>query len=138
MGGYMTTPAVEARFKDFSKKRERIVFRIDADDFEALSVLPIPVMQDLVAQAAGLKDQEVNETVLKDVLNIFNTILLPESAARFQSRVNSVDNPVDLAQVMDIMVWLMELYGQRPTQQSSDSSVGSPNGTDGTISMDGA
>lgn len=134
----MTTPPMEARFKDFSKKRVPIVFRIDNDDFQALSVLPVPVMQRLVSEASKLKDQEATETALADVLNIFNSVLYPDSAAKFQERVQSLDNPVDLNQVMDIMVWLMELYGQRPTQPSSDSSTGLPSGTDGTISVDGA
>jgi hypothetical protein len=134
----MTTPTGnEVHFKDFTKKAKRIVFQLDTDHMEARSVLPVPVMQELIRVSKGLQGDELGEETLGKVLSIFDLILLKDSAALFRSRVESVDNPVDLTQVMDVMVWLMEMYGQRPTTPSSDSSDGLPTGTDGTISTAG-
>jgi hypothetical protein len=132
------TTSTEVHFKDFSKKHTPVFFRIDAVDFEALPTLPIPVMQKLIGQANALKDKEVTEAVVGEVLDIFNTVLKADSAQRFATRINDTENPVDLPQIMDILTWLMEMYGRRPTQPSSDSSAGLPTESDGTTSTDGA
>ena len=132
-----TATGNEVRFKDFTKKAERIVFQLDDDQFEARSVLPVPVMQELIRVSKELQVDALGEDALVKVLSIFNLVLLGQSAELFRSRVESVDKPVDLTQVMDIMVWLMEMYGQRPTQPSSDSSDGLPSETGGTISTAG-
>jgi hypothetical protein len=95
-------------------------------------------MQVLIGQSNALQTKEATPETLNDVLNIFNTILVPESAVRFAERLKSMENPVDLTQVMEIMVWLMELYGRRPTPPPSDSSAGLPSESDGTTSTAGA
>lgn len=139
MGGMVTTTETnkEVRFKNFTKKREPVWFQVDEDRFQALPVLPVPTMQLLIGQANALQGKAASPETLGEILHIFDTVLVPESAARFTERLKSTDNPVDLIQVMDILTWLMEGYGQRPTQQSSGSSDGLPSGTDGTISTAG-
>lgn len=132
-----TATGAEVHFKDFTKQAKRVVFQIDGDQFEARSVLPVPVMQELIRVSKGLKTDDLGEETLLKVLSIFDLILLKPSADLFRSRVDSVDNPVDLTQVMDTMVWLMEIYGQRPTPPSSESLSGLPTETDGTISTAG-
>lgn len=124
-------------FKDFTKESSRKCFRIGTEDFDALRTLPIPVMQQLIRASTDLRNKDIGPEALDQVLGIFDMVLLPDDAVRFKARIASVDNPVDLTQVMDIMTWLMELYGKRPTQQSPDSSSGLPTGTDGTISTAG-
>jgi hypothetical protein len=46
-------------------------------------------------------------------------------------------NPLDSEQANEIMEWLMEEYGLRPTSPSSGSSDGSPTGDGGTPSVAG-
>lgn len=131
----MTT---EVTFKDFTKAKKRVTFKIDDDVFEAPSVLPIPVMQELASSADKLKGNTSSGETLREVIGIFDAILLNNSAARLRERIASKEEPVDLTQLMDVMMWLLEVYGLRPTQPSSDSSAGLPDGTSGTPSTDGA
>jgi hypothetical protein len=127
----------EIHFKDFSKVLTPIQFQVDSDYFSALPTLPIPVMQQLIQVSAELQGKTMGPEALTDVLGVFDIVLMEESRERFKARLQSTENPVSLTQVMDIMVWLMELYGKRPTQQSSDSSSGLPTETVGTISTAG-
>lgn len=130
----------EVVFKDFSKQRKRVVFRLGGQEFEALPALPVPVTQRLVQTAQSLKGSEADEKALDAVMGIFGEILRPESAARFSALLNNPDTDaeiVDLTDAMDVMTWLMEVFGKRPTLESSDSSNGLPTGTDGTISTAG-
>lgn len=130
----------EVVFKDFTKERKRVVFRLGSQEFEAFPVLPVPVTQRLVQTANSLKGAEADESALSAVLDIFNQVLRKESALRFASLINAEDensDVVDLIDVMDVMTWLMEVYGKRPTVVSSDSSAGLPTETDGTISTAG-
>lgn len=131
----MTTDVV---YKDFTKPKKRVEFRIDEDLFEAPRVLPIPVMQELASTADRLKGNLSNAEQLQMVISIFDTILPDAAAARLRERISSKEEPVDLEQIMDIMLWLLEVYGLRPTQPSADSSVGQPAVTSGTPSAAGA
>lgn len=132
----MTT---DVAFKDFTKAKKQVRFRIDVDVFEAPSVLPIPVLQQLAGSADALKAGGASSAeTLDQVIGIFDIILLDASAAKLRERIASKDNPVDLEQLMDIMLWLLEVYGLRPTQESSDSSAGLPTETSGTPSAAGA
>lgn len=130
----------EVVFKDFSKQRKRIVFRLGGQEFEALPALPVPVTQRLVQTAQSLKGSDADEKALTAVMGIFHEILQTESATRFSALVNAETTGgeiVDLSDTMDVMVWLMEVYGKRPTAESSESSSGLPTETDGTISTAG-
>lgn len=125
----MTTAVV---FKDFTKAKKRVTFKIDDDEFEAPSVLPIPVMQELAGAADKLKSDVSSVETLREVIGIFDIILLDDSATLLRERISSKEAPVDLEQLIEIMLWLLEVYGLRPTQPSSDSSAGSPDATSGT------
>jgi hypothetical protein len=57
-----------------------------------------------------------------------------ESAARFIARMSDKADPIGLTQIMDLMPWLMEQYGMRPTKPSEDSSAISTNPDGGTNS----
>lgn len=127
----------EIHFKDFTKVPTPIQFQVDGDYFAALPTLPIPVMQRLIQASSEMQGETAGPEALDKVLGVFDIVLMEESRERFRARLNSTENPVSLTQVMDIMVWLMELYGRRPTQQSSDSSNGLPTETVGTISTAG-
>lgn len=126
------------RFKDFSKKKPPVEFQIDDDIFIAPSVLPVPTMQELASVAGSLKNETDNDKLFAEIANIFNVILTDASAVRFQERLRSKEEPIDVEQLVDIMMWLLEEYGLRPTQPSSSSSDGAPSETSGTPSTDGA
>lgn len=128
----------DVAFKDFTKAKKRVEFKIDDDVFTAPSVLPIPTMQELAGTADKLKSDLSSADTLAQVIGIFDVILPDASAKRLRERISSKEEPVDLEQLMEIMLWLLEVYGLRPTQPSSDSSVGSPDGVSGTPSAAGA
>lgn len=125
-------------FKDFTKAKKDISFQIDDDIFAAPSVLPIPVMQSLADTADKLKEGASSAETLGKVVTVFDIILLDESAARMRERVASKSAAVDLEQLIDIMMWLLEVYGLRPTQPSPDSSAGLPSDASGSPSAGGA
>lgn len=126
------------RFKDFSKKREPVEFKIDDDLFVAPPVLPIPTMQELAETAESIKTEKNNAALFAKITSIFDAVLTDTSARRFRERISSKEEPVDIEQLVDIMLWLLEEYGLRPTQPSSDSSSGALSVTSGTLSTAGA
>lgn len=133
------------RFMDFSSAPEPVQFRIDDDVFEAYRVLSIPSLQEAVKvmKLIGdlkMDDPDADETIAKmeKFIAIFDALLIEESAARFKARAMGKENPIGLKQIISIISWLLEVYGFRPTQQSSDSSGQSANDDSGTGSTDGA
>lgn len=120
--------------RDFSRARNRITFNIDGDEFEAASALPAELLLEFVGrfESAGDGSRAVdNLSALMDSLRI---ALLPESFERFTARTRSRTEPIDLEQVSDIVLWLLEVYGMRPTRRPSSSADGSPTPGTGTSS----
>lgn len=76
----------------------------------------------------------------ESIFEIFDQLLIEESAKVFRERAMSKgDRGIDVQrQLMPILYYLLEQYGVRPTQPSSDSSSGSLNVTDGITSTAGA
>jgi len=129
----------EVKIRDFTIKQKVIPFTIDDDRFEATAILGLPLMQELVRVSRDLGDM-MKKQDFSALSDIFAQLLTPESAPRFIERLNSAGpDGLDVKrQVMPILFFLMEEYGLRPTQPSSDSLTGSPSGTDGTPSTDGS
>lgn len=127
----MTTGPV----KDFTRKRERVTFRVDSDLFEAASALPGQTLTEFARRFSDIGSTPATEqlTVLTDALAM---VLLPESAARFSKRFADLENPIELEQASEIVMWLLERYGLRPTQPSSPSASGPVNPEPGTSSTD--
>jgi len=123
--------------KDFTRQRERLQFTIDGDVFEAAPALPGKTLAEFAKRFADVAD-----TSLADRLDIFadalGMVLLPDSAAVFTKRFEDLEHPIELEQASEVIVWLLECYGLRPTQPSSPSSSGSPSPVSGTNSTDGA
>lgn len=136
-----TAPTVDDRvqIRDFTVKEKRVAFRIDDDVFEAYGLLGITLMQDLVEAAKSLGKLIENKNY-EGITGLFSKILYPESAKRFNERIVAVgDETIDVKrQLIPILYFLLESYGVRPTQPSSDSSTGSPSGTGGTTSTPGS
>lgn len=130
------TPA-DAPVKDFSRQRKRHIFRIDGDVFEAATALPGKVLARFAKRFADIEALPVDEQ-LDAFADALSMVLLPESDARFQKRLDDLENPIELDQASDVIQWLLEQYGLRPTEPSSPSSPGLPSLASGTSSTDAA
>lgn len=126
-GATTVSDDTEIIFRDFTKKRKRIVFRIDPDEFECVSALMPDALQSVVTRFRGqdfteaLKSRNI-EAVIQGVQDIFTVFLIDEeSDARFKARLQNRRNPVDTSQLVEITSWLIEVYTNRPTEPSSDS-----------------
>lgn len=132
----MTEPTTaDAPVKDFTRKRKRLQFRIDDDIFEAATALPGKTLA-----AFAVRFTDIEKVPVAQQLDVFaealGMVLLPESNALFQKRLDDLTQPIELEQASDVVTWLMGEYGHRPTQPSSVSSAGQPNPASGTSSTD--
>lgn len=121
--------------KDFSRKRERLAFRIDDDVFEAATALPGKTLARFATRFTDIERTPFNKQ-LELFADALGMVLLPESNSRFQKRLDDLENPIELEQASDVIQWLMEAYGLRPTEPSSDSSTGPASPAPGTNSTD--
>lgn len=116
------------RFKDFSLSPEPVTFRIAPDSFECYPEIPLDALLELSTLAAETSDRAKQFEQLKD---FFDGIMPPEMAATFRARCKPSTKeepnpqPIGMRHVMNILPWLMEVYGLRPTQPSSESDAGS-------------
>lgn len=112
--------------KDFSRKRQEIKFTIDADQFEAAPAIPAEVLTEFVVKFSDVDGTPISKriSVLSEALGM---VLVPESYELLKVRMNDRKNPVELEQVNEIVLWLLEQYGMRPTQPSSQSALGQQN-----------
>lgn len=136
------SPTVEIR--DFSSKRKPVKFQIDGEKFDGVRNLSAPVLQQLAKAAEGIAGDENEEELdvfktidekLSALIETCNSVLQPESAERFAKLAPTLDLQ---DQIIPLMMWLLEVYGLRPTTVSSESSPSSPTEPDGTTSTVGS
>jgi|SRR5690349_13067450 len=125
----------EVVIKDFTVRDTTIKFKIYDEIFEASPELPLGMMQQMV-KLRSLRDT-VDEVGLDGVLDIVDMFILDESMERIRQMVNDKRKPFGVRHLQEIVPWLLEQYGLRPTQPSSNSSTGSLDGETGTSSTDG-
>lgn len=130
------TTATGAPIRDFSEARERVLFRIDGDVFEAASALPGKTLARFAGRFADI-EKVPPEQQLDAMTDALSMVLLPDSAALFAKRLDDLTNPISLEQASDVITWLLECYGMRPTEPSSPSQAGQPSPAPGT-SLTGA
>lgn len=116
--------------RDFTKKRDDIMFRVDDDIFYAARGVPAEVLMDFATQFSGMSLETPVDEQLKAFRGVFELVLLPESLMRFNARMRDRENPIEIDQVEQIITWLMEKYGLRPTELPSNS----PSGQGGPVS----
>lgn len=123
--------------KDFSRKRKQLVFKIDDDTFHATAAIPAEVM---IQFAERFSSADPTKMSVKDQVSIFRDVLeialLPDSMALMRKRMSDQVNPVDMSQLDEVITWLFEEYGMRPTQESSSSSAGGSPPVSGTTSTE--
>lgn len=136
------SPTVEIR--DFSSKRKPVKFTIDGENFDGVRNLSADVLQMLAKAAEGIAGDEDDDELdvfktlpekIQALTETCNAVLVPESAERFAKLAPTLDLQ---DQIIPLMMWLLEKYGLRPTEVSSESSQSSPNASDGTTSTGGS
>jgi hypothetical protein len=116
---------------DFTPERKQPRFRIDDDVF--VGVRDVPTMTALqFAQGLNdvdLEDDDLSQETIDTMMTMLRMMLTTESSTLLIERLSDPDNPVGIQTFTRIIPWLMEQYGMRPTEPSSDSQDGSPNET---------
>lgn len=122
--------------KDFSRKRTDPVFRVDdtGDVFHAAPAIPAEVLAEFAGRFSNLEDSDASKR-FSVVVEVLEMVLQPGSFALLRRKMADKANPVELDQLNDIILWLLEVYGLRPTQPSSDSSDGPQSPESGMSSM---
>jgi hypothetical protein len=117
-----------AEIKDFSKVRKTLQFRVDSDVFQAVSAIPAEVMIQFTEALTSADPSKMSPKEQVGVLRgVLELVLEAESLVKFKERMADVGNPIEIDQINDIVVWLFEEYGMRPTVESVSSvSGGSP------------
>lgn len=120
--------------KDFTRQPKVIEFKINDDVFRCYPRLPAQVMIDFALQAEKMGDDPTGEQGIQAMLSVLQATLIPEHFKRFSARMSNHEQPIDLAQVSEIVPWIMEEYGLRPTEPSGKSSDGPSDPEPGTNS----
>lgn len=132
----MAAAAPPAAARDFTKKRKRLDFRIDDDIFEAASGLPGDVFAEFVTLYNSTGEVETYQEQHELLKRALSLVLLDESYNRFAARLQDKARPIDDDQMSDVVIWLLEEYGNRPTQPSQPSSDGPASPESGTSSTE--
>lgn len=139
--------AQQNKIRDFTLTISPHQFRIDEDIFVAPGILSPITMRKLANLHGTLGDRTQSSDLdgaLSSIAEMFRLLLSGPSGQRFAERLFSETEPIDLTrQALPVLYWLLEEYGLRPTQPSSDSSdsstqPGTDTPSDGTSSTDGA
>lgn len=118
--------------KDFTEHVD-VRFTIDDDVFIGVPNVPALDLLKFASAFDGLTEQDMLERP-EAYEAMLELVLETASAMRFYARMSDKTKPISMAQLMNVMSWLMEEYGMRPTLPSSDSSSGSVNPGDGKSS----
>lgn len=135
MGCCGLTVRAMTEIRDFSKKRKDISFRVDDDMFHAARGVPAEVLLDFASEFSGMETSATVDQQLKAFRSMLEVVLVPDSLKRFNERMRDRENPIEIDQVEEIVTWLMEQYGLRPTEPSSSSPGGPSDPVPGITSM---
>jgi len=128
--------ATASAARDFSRPRKRLTFTIDGELFEAAPVLPGDVYAEFVTRYNDSADPGTYQQQHDRLKGALQLALITESYDRFAARMKDKTNPIEDDQMAEIILWLLEAYGLRPTGPSQPSSDGQPSPASGTSSTD--
>jgi hypothetical protein len=136
----------EIHFRDFTRKRKPVRFKIDDDVFVCVPALGTEDIQELVTVFRGTQSDDDSESdevgktavVIGKIREAFRLFLLPDSYEVFVHRLGDRKNPIDPLQLLEIVQWIVAIYTKRPTEPSPTSSTGSEIDDGGTDSTAGA
>ena len=132
----------QVEIRDFTLDRLKTrKFKIDADVFDAVAVIPLGLMKQLLTAAEDVKTivgaQDI-DVVVDKVRKIMELLLVETAYERFDARLTDRTNPIGIEHVGPLLIWLVEGYAVRPTQPSPPSSDGSSATDTSTSSTAGA
>lgn len=116
---------VDDDIKDFSQTRPAPKFKVNDDVFHGVRDMPAYTTLAFTELAGKLQTGENSQEKSDALASMFTAVLIPSSASVFVERLGSKENPIGLSKAMEIFKWLLEEYGMRPTQPSTDSLTGS-------------
>lgn len=122
------TDTDDLKFKDFTLAGEAPVMRIAPDEFHCYPEIPLDVMMD-VARFSQTKVEGLDR--FTQLMELIAGIIVPEDYDKFIARTKRGTKeqpnpyPIGMRHIRDILPWVLEVYGMRPTQASSDSASGS-------------
>lgn len=127
--------------KDFTKVRKKIQFQVDDDVFHAASTIPAETMIQFTEGFTSMDPSQMSPAqMVSSLRQVIEFCLLPDSIGKFKQRMSDPENPIDMEQLDQIVQWLFEEYGMRPTDEPSNSlsggSLPAP-GTTSTVSTQG-
>jgi hypothetical protein len=143
-GGLVATATVSnmTSAKSFSAKKPPVEFDIDGEPFRAYRVLPARQFAEFAEKVSLLNrandgytgNDKINMSMQETITVVLDAIELcldSDSTGRLAARINDPENPVDIATMTEMLVWLLEQMGMvdksssRPPQPTSDSPTGS-------------
>jgi hypothetical protein len=111
--------------KDFTKKRKPLQFKVDDDLFDAVPTIPADTMIEFAESMSSADPTKMTPAEMVGALRrVIEMVLMPESLARFKARMKNQANPIDMEQLDEVVTWLFEEYGMRPTQELPSSLAG--------------
>jgi hypothetical protein len=122
--------------RDFSRTRKKIAFKIDEDVFPVADTLASENLLIFISRLDDAKLGNPVETQHKAMMDMLSLVMPEDDHARLTDRTRSVDRPVDMDQLADVVMWLLEVYGLRPTMPSASSADGSSSPESGTASTE--
>lgn len=130
----------DPQVRDFSSHNQ-VRFRLDhangeEDYFEGVPDLPALLLVEFAGTMEEISKTQDLAQQSKMFTSLFELVLLEDSATRFIERMGNKADPISLMQINDIMPWIMEQYGMRPTMPSENSSDGSAPQESGTSSTE--
>lgn len=133
-----TINPADPAIRDFSAPVRDVRFNIAKGDrspdvFTGINDLPAELLIEFAAITDQLEETDIAQQP-EIFRSLFSLILVDESYERFNARMRDKTNPISITQLMEIMPWVMEQYGLRPTTPSEDSSGGLTNPVSGTNS----
>lgn len=139
------------RMKDFSAKPRVVQFTVDGEVYRGRPYLPAQTMVDFTLRVEAMGETATGSDGFETMMESLEMVLMPDSFRKLKDRMRDplADlpeeeraavtelpyQPIELPQLQDILEWLMEEYGLRPTQSSSGSSDGQPAQASGMNSM---
>lgn len=139
---YTTTTIDGEEVWDFSLPDRPKKFKFNgAEVYEAPPVLPPAALRKMARAAAQIGQLEDTDAKLAALLDVFGSVLVPESAARLRKRLEdeAYVDAIDMTrQLIPVLYVLLEAYGLRPTQPSSPPAAGGGTAPTATDSADGA
>jgi len=125
--------ANNVKFKDFTQKKTDIRFKLDGREIRCYPKIKPDVLQELTDSTFELNLGNAKEKAAV----FFSGVMADEDREHLVARLADPWDEFGVEEAMNIMVYLLECYGLRPTKSSSGKSAGSATGGDGTPSTDG-